>query len=137
MVDSLINRDEDKVKHELLENPSYRSAVFKAMRLALRAGLIGVAFSIQPWLGVGLFGANVARAADKQRLKRELRRELETELKIIDQKIEDLGHRSYSDDGANQEKYKLMRMKNEIQKKLIDLGGSATAFGKTRDSVYY
>ena len=137
MVDSLINRDEDKVKHELLENPSYRSAVFKAMRLALRAGLIGVAFSIQPWLGVGLFGANVARAADKQRLKKELRRELETELKIIDQKIEDLGRRSYSDDGANQEKYKLMRMKNEIQKKLVDLGGSATAFGKTRDSMYY
>lgn len=137
MVDSLINRDEDKVKHELLENPSYRSAVFKAMRLALRFGLVGVAFSIQPWLGVGLLGANVARSVDKQRLKRELRRELETELKIIDQKIDDLGSRSYSDTGANEEKYKLMRMKTEIQKKIIQLGGSATAFGKTRDSLYY
>lgn len=135
MVDSLINRDEDKVKSELLENPSYRSAVYKAMRLALRAGLIGVAFSIQPWLGVGLLGVNVARLADKQRLRKECRRELETELKIIDKKIQDLSGR-YNDAGAQEYKYKLMRIKGDIQKKLIQLGGSPTAFGKSSESMY-
>ncbi len=136
MVDSLINRDEDKVKSELLDNPSYRSAVYKAMRLALRAGLIGVAFSIQPWLGAGLLGVNVARTADKYgRIRTEVRRELETELKIIDKKIADLDGR-YGDDGATEQKYKLMRLRSDIEKKILQLGGSKTAFGKSNDSIY-
>ena len=56
MVDSLIKRDEDKVKAELIENHSYRSAIFKANRIALKLGLIGISFAIQPYLGAIALG---------------------------------------------------------------------------------
>ena len=79
VVESLIRRDEDQVKAEIIENRSYRSMLYKATRLALHLGMIGVATTIQPYLGVALVGVEGLRLADKQRLKKEAQRELETE----------------------------------------------------------
>ena len=133
-VDRLISRDEDKVKADLLENPSYRTALYKAMRLAISAGLVGIAFSIQPWLGIGVLGVDALKASDKSRLRKEVRRELETELKVLDKKISDL---SGTNDPEKQKlKYQYMRLKSDVEKKLIQVQ-RAPIKTKSSESMYY
>lgn len=117
IVESLIRRDEDQVKAEIIENPSYRSMLYKATRLALHLGMIGVATAIQPYLGVALVGVEGLRLADRQRLKKEAQRELETEINIIDEKIRDLESMGTAE--ARKEKYKYMRKKSELESMLI------------------
>ena len=117
VVESLIRRDEDQVKAEIIENRSYRSMLYKATRLALHLGMIGVATTIQPYLGVALVGVEGLRLADKQRLKKEAQRELETEINIIDEKIRDL--ESMDTTEARKEKYKYMRKKSELESMLL------------------
>ena len=51
------------------------------------------------------------------RLRNELISELKNELEVIDEKIKDADH---NDD--NKAKYRLMRIKNEIKKKLLRVG---------------
>ena len=117
VVESLIRRDEDQVKAEIIENRSYRSMLYKATRLALHLGMIGVATTIQPYLGVALVGVEGLRLADKQRLKKEAQRELETEINIIDEKIRDL--ESMDTTEARKEKYEYMRKKSELESMLL------------------
>lgn len=118
VVNSLIKRDEDKVKAALIENRSYRSAVFKASRLAIKLGLVSVAFSIQPYLGLTIAGIEGLRLADRSRLKKEVQREMEAELEVIDEKIKDL--ESINTVEARKEKYEYMRMKKKVEQQLID-----------------
>lgn len=118
VVDSLIKRDEDKVKAALIENRSYRSTVFKASRLALKVGLVSVAFSIQPYIGLAIAGIEGLKLADRSRLKKEVQREMESELDIIDEKIKDLD--AINTVEARKEKYEYMRMKKQVEKQLID-----------------
>lgn len=117
VVESLIRRDEDQVKAEIIENRSYRSMLYKATRLALHLGMIGVVTTIQPYLGVALVGVEGLRLADKQRLKKEAQRELETEINIIDEKIRDL--ESMDTTEARKEKYEYMRKKSELESMLL------------------
>lgn len=117
-VNSLIKRDEDKVKAELLENKSYRSAIFKANRLALKLGLIGVCFTIQPYLGAIALGVSALRTADKHRIKSELRDELATELEIIEDKIAYLKGRD--DPASRKQAYEYTRMQQKIKRMFID-----------------
>lgn len=118
VVNSLIKRDEDNVKSELLENKSYRSAVFKASRLALKLGLVSVAFAIQPYLGLTVAGVEGLRLADRNRLKKELQRELESEIEVIDEKIKDL--ESINTPEARKEKYEYMRLKKQLEQNMIE-----------------
>lgn len=118
LVNSLIKRDEDNVKSELLENKSYRSAVFKASRLALKLGLVSVAFSIQPYLGLTVAGVEGLRLADRNRLKKELQREMEAELEVVEEKIKDL--ESINTPEARKEKYEYMRLKKQIEQNMIE-----------------
>jgi hypothetical protein len=117
VVDSLIKRDEDKVKAALIENRSYRSAVYKASRLAIKLGLISVAFSIQPYLGLTVAGIEGLKLADRNRLKKEVQQEMESELEIIDEKIKDLN--SMNTPEARKEKYEYMRMKKKIEEQML------------------
>ena len=117
VVDSLIKRDEDKVKAALIENKSYRSAVYKASRLAIKLGLTSVAFSIQPYLGLTVAGIEALKFADRNRLKKELQRELESELDVIDEKIKDLS--SINTPEARKEKYEYMRIKKQIESQML------------------
>lgn len=118
VLDSLIKRDEDNVKSELLENKSYRSAVFKASRLALKLGLVSVAFSIQPYLGLTVAGVEGLRMADRNRLKKELQRELESEIDVVEAKIRDL--ESIGTPEARKQKYEYMRLKKQLEQNLIE-----------------
>lgn len=113
VVDSLIAKDQDSVKAQLLEDGAYRSTVFKASRLALKLGLAGVAFTIQPYLGAAYVGIQALKLADKPRLKREMAREIETELEIVNDKIHELDRL-----GNHEEKYRYMRMKKDLEKYL-------------------
>lgn len=118
-VDSLIRRDEDQVKTEIFENNSYRSSVFKAMRLALSLGMIGLAFTIQPFIGVIATGYSGLRMVDKNRLKKEAQAEIETEIKVCDEKIRDLDNMRTP--GAQKEKYEYMRMKSFLENQLTEV----------------
>ena len=113
-MNSVIKRDEDQVKAEMFDNPSYRSAVLKAARLAAKLGMTGVLAALNPYLGVGYVGIQGLKAIDKQRLKGEMESELMTELEVTDQKIRDLSGNTSPE--ALKQKYELMR----IRQKLID-----------------
>ena len=120
MVDSLIKRDEDKVKAELIENQSYRSAIFKANRIALKLGLIGVAFAIQPYLGAIALGVSGLRTADKHRIKKELASEIGTEMEIIDEKIDYFKRKGSENPEYQKEAYRYMRMKEKLKRMYIN-----------------
>lgn len=125
MVDSLIKRDEDRVKSELVENPSYRSAVYKLARLAIKTGAFAIFMSVSPFLGVGYLAVQGAKAIDKDRLRKEANLEIATELKIIDEKIDYIKSGARWGNEQSKEKreelYKLMRMRQ----KLLDMSTSA------------
>ena len=109
VVNSLVERDETKVKEEIIENPSYRTSLYKALRLAVKLGLTGVAFTVSTWLGTAVAALHIAKGLDKARLRREVQDEMVTELKILDEKIE------YARKKNNQEElYKLMRIKGKL-----------------------
>lgn len=89
IVDSLIKRNEDVVKTELIESPGYRSMLFKATRLALKLGMFGIAATINPYIGAAYAALEVSRGIDKERLKREVQGEMAAEIDILDYKIEE------------------------------------------------
>ena len=126
IVDSLIKRNEDAVKTEIIQNDGYRSTLFKATRLALKLGLFGIAFTINPYIGAAYAGLEGTRAIDKNRLKREVENELATEVKIIDDKIEKA-------DEANdlESKYKLMRLKAKMQRITAGIPHSNVKHGRS------
>ena len=129
MVDSLIKRDEDRVKADLVQNPSYRSALYKTARIALKTGKFALFYAVSPFLGVGYLGMQGLKLADRDRLRKEANQEILTEIQIIDQKIEDLKSGSRWGEKQSpeerQELYKLMRMRQ----KLLDM---STASHKQR-----
>ena len=89
IVDSLIKRNEDTVKTEIIESPGYRSTLFKASRLALKLGMFGIAFTINPYIGAAYAALETSRFVDKERLKREVEGEMAAEIDILDYKIEE------------------------------------------------
>lgn len=89
IVDSLIKRNEDTVKTEIIESPGYRSTLFKATRLALKLGMFGIAFTINPYIGAAYAALKTSQAIDKERLKREVEGEMAAEIDILDYKIEE------------------------------------------------
>lgn len=115
VVNSLIKRDEEKVKAEIIENPSYRSTLFKAARLAIKIGAIGIATTINGYLGAALVAREASKLADKHRLKKEVQAEFRTEIEILDEKIELAAH-----NGNMQERWKLMRIRNKMQDMIAD-----------------
>ena len=107
VVNSLIQRDEDQVKTEIIESPGYRSSLFKAGRLAVKLGLTGIAFTISGWLGAACIGVLALRHHDRTRLRREVTEELMTEIKILDEKIERAKHElAYGGDSSSPENVK-------------------------------
>ena len=110
IVNSLIKRDNDAVKAEILNDQGYRKALFKASRLALKLGMATVAFTINGYLGAAYLAIEGAKAVDKQRLKREVAEEMATEIAIVNDKI------AQADAAGNyDEKYRLMRLKTKME----------------------
>lgn len=112
IVDSLIKRNEDEVKAQIVESPSYRTALYKASRLALKLGLVGVAWTVSGYLAAAVAGIEVLKAIDKDRLKKEVQGEMITEIKILDDKIDRLEEVGTPE--ALKKKYEYMRMRNKM-----------------------
>ena len=114
IVDSLIKRDEDKVKAEIVESRSYRTALYKASRLALKLGLVGISATISGYLAAAVATVEVLRGIDKDRLKREVQSEIATEIRIMDDKIDELDRLAEQDPSKLKEKYQMMRQRNKM-----------------------
>jgi hypothetical protein len=118
IVDSLVKRNEDKVKAEIIENPSYRTALYKAGRLALKLGMTGVAFTISGYLGAAYVVVQGAKIADKQRLKKEVQEEFATEMQILDDKIRLADAENTPE--SQKAKWQMMRLRSKMQSIVVD-----------------
>ena len=104
------NKRDDKRK-DYMRAPGYRKKIFRNLKLAIMYGTaaqINLAF-----VPVTIFFRHFSKEKDR-RLRNELVSELETEIKICDEKINDA-----SGSGDNAEKYKLMRIKSQLERERI------------------
>jgi hypothetical protein len=119
MINKWKDADENNVK-EKMADPHARNNLFSAIKKAIAAGSLLKAGILMNPIFLTL---TVTRGAGKNkrefRIRNEMIGELKTELEIIDEKIRDANNK-----GDNAEKYKLMRFKNELNKKLIRVGGN-------------
>lgn len=107
--------DEEKRKKKILE-PGYRNEIFKGLKTVLVYGSLA---QIHLWMAPAFFIFKHTLASpiiklDKARgarLRNELTAEIETELKIIDEKIADAS----KDDKDQKQKYELMRIKGKLE----------------------
>lgn len=113
------DKDENKLK-EKMADPHARKNIFSAIAWSIKTGsFLKAGLLLNP---VFLFLTITKKAGAKrneQRLRREMIGELKVEMEIIDEKIKDAASA-----GDNKAKYKLMRLKNEINKKLLRVGGA-------------
>lgn len=114
IVDSLVERKEDKVKADIIENPSYRTKLFKAGRLALKLGLFGILFTINGYIGAAYAVAEVASLADRERLKKEVQGEFAAEMKILDDKIR-LADQDNTPE-SRKAKWEMMRIRSKMER---------------------
>lgn len=119
-VDSCIERDENVVKAQIIESRSYRTALYKATRLALKLGLTAIAFTISGYLGAAYLVIQGAKLADRERLRKEVQEEFGTEIEILDKKIEQAERENTPE--SRKQMYQMIRMKN----KMIRIAGSAS-----------
>ena len=113
------DKDENAMK-EKMADPHARNNLFNALKWCIKYGALAKAgLLLNPiFLTISLF--NVKNKKSKEfRIRNEMIGELKTELAIIDEKIKDADAK-----GDNKAKYKLMRLKNEINKKLLRVGGT-------------
>lgn len=121
-IDNIINRlkdaNETKVKEQLAD-PHSRSAIFKAIKAAIRAGALYKAGLLLNPIFLFLAVTNtVSKRRKNIRLRSEVIGQLKAELEVTEEKIRDADR-----SGDNSAKYKLMRFKTELEKKLIRVGG--------------
>ena len=126
VVDSLIKRNEDTVKTEIIESPGYRSTLFKATRLALKFGMFGIALTINPYIGAAYAALEVSRGIDKERLRREVQGEMATEMKILDDKIQ-----KADEAGDNKSKWEMMRLRSKMERIVSDTPRSVVKHGRS------
>lgn len=101
--------DENRRKTFFLK-PGYRHKIFKNLKLALLYGT--VAQAKVTLLPVTMLIRHFDKDKDR-RIRNELSLELETEIKVCEEKIKDADGK-----GDNQEKYKLMRIKDKLEAEL-------------------
>lgn len=108
---------DDNRRKEYIIQPGYRKKYFKALQLAI---MHGVAWSINPLLNIVLAISHKLSAHKDERIKNELVRELKAEIKVTEEKIEDA-----KANGDNQQKYKLIRIKEKLDAELVRVGANA------------
>lgn len=118
MVHNWKDADENSVK-EKMADPHARSNLFSAIRTAIVGGsLLKAGLLLNPvFLGLSAL-RGIGKNKKEFRIRNEMIGELKTEMEIIDEKIKDADRI-----GDNKAKYKLMRFKNELNKKLLRVGG--------------
>jgi len=100
----------DKRK-EYMKAPGYRKKIFRNLKLALTYGTAAqISLALVP---VTAFFRHLSKQTDR-RLRNELMSELDVEIKVCDEKINDANGA-----GDNKEKYKLMRIKAELERERL------------------
>ena len=117
MVQNWKQADEDRIK-EKIANPHERSALLKALKYSIIGGaLFKAGLLLNPIFLFLTLTKKISIHSKMGRLRNELVGELKSELEVIDEKIKDA---DYNHD--TKAKYRLMRIKNEIKKKLLRVG---------------
>ena len=113
ILDSLVRRREDKVKADIIQSPSYRTALFRATKIAIKAGLVGVAFTISGYLGAAYVVLLASNQYDKHRLRKEIQAEFETEIRILDDKIRLADQENTPE--SRRAKWQMMRLRSKME----------------------
>ena len=117
MVSRWKQADENNIK-EKLSNPHERSALIKALKYSIIGGaLFKAGLLLNPIFLFLTITRKISKSSKEGRLRNELIGELRNEIEVIEEKIKDADR-----NGDNKAKYRLMRIKNEINKKLLRLG---------------
>ena len=103
---SKIGQWDVKRRKEFFLKPGFRHKIFRNMKNALLYG--GVAKAKITMLPLAMLIRHFSKEKDR-RIRNELVRELDTEIKICEEKINDA-----NSNGDQQEKYKLMRLKDKL-----------------------
>jgi hypothetical protein len=109
-VDEWDRMDDDKRKEYIIK-PGFRKKYFKALKLCI---MHYGAFAVNPVLNIVLLICHKFSNTKDIRIRNELIRELKAEIKVTDEKIEDA-----KSNGDNQQKYKLMRIKEKLNAELV------------------
>lgn len=108
-------KSEDKIKEEMAD-PHHRKNLYTTIKQAIVNGsLLKAGLLLNPIFLM----LRITNKQKKERLRTEMIGELKTEMEIIDEKIKD----APDTPEGRRDKYKLMRFKNELNKKLLRVGG--------------
>ena len=133
-IDNMINMWKDKDENSLKEkmaDPSVRSNLFSAINKAIAIGSFAKAgLLLNPVFLVLTVTRGIGKNKRMFRIRNEMIGELKAELAIIDEKIKDADSK-----GDNAAKYKLMRFKNELNKKLIRVGSQTGGRNKINKMI--
>ena len=118
MIANWKDANETNIK-EKMADPHSRKNLYNAIKKAITTGaLFKAGILMNPLF---LFLAITKKVGDNKksfRIRNEMIGELKTEMSIIDEKIKDADQK-----GDNKAKYELMRLKNELNKKLLRVVG--------------
>lgn len=118
MVTNWKDADENNIK-ERMADPHARSNLFSAIGKAIEVGsLYKAGLLLNPIILFLTVTRGIGKNKKHMRLRNEMIGELKTEKEIIEEKIKDADRV-----GDNKAKYQLMRFKNELNKKLLRIGG--------------
>ena len=124
-IGNMVNQWKDKNENDLKEDladPHSRNALFKAIKTCIEVGALAQAGLLFNPIFSALFTVyKVSNNKNKMRIRNQMIGELKTEMEIIDEKIKDADNNH-----DNKAKYQLMRLKNELNKKLLRVGGTKT-----------
>ena len=118
MVANWKDANETNVK-EKLADPHSRKNLYTAIKTGIEVGALWKAgILLNPIFLFLAITKKVGQNKREFRMRNEMIGELKTEMSIIDEKIKDADQK-----GDNKAKYELMRFKNELNKKLMRVGG--------------
>lgn len=112
------DKSETEIKEEMAD-PKSRSKLFNAIKTSIKIGALWQAGLLMNPVFIAISAIrHFEKDKNKFRLRNEMIGELKTEMEVIDEKIKDADR-----NGDNKAKYQLMRFKNEVNKKLMRVGG--------------
>ena len=108
---------DDNRRKEYIIKPGFRKKYFRALKLCI---MHYGAFAINPVLNIVLAICHKASNTKNVRIRNELIRELKAEIKVTEEKIEDA-----KSNGDNQQKYKLMRIKEKLEAEVVRISSNS------------
>lgn len=111
---------DDERRKEYIIKPGFRKKYWRALKIAIMHGLV---FKINPLLNIILFICSKLSKEKNKRIRNELVMELDTEMKVIDQKIDDAKSK-----GDNKAVYKMIRMRDKLRQEKIRVSTNTEKF---------